>query len=278
MAPKSILKKTAASLTPDGGLGTDAKPQYTDRHREIALYHANLIQQQKDGETKITAAVEELIEFPVKPHDAASPARSDANRFCDLIKSFTTKDYDDLLEERNLADKCGYTLCPNPVEERKPKGKYTLQFSGRSDVHAIPNASIRQWCSQSCARRAIYIKVQLGEVPYWERQGGFGGAIELLPEQQDDQLVQKMKDLNVAATEEDKLQHVIEELALERGEAVKTVKPQMVMTDHVVENASTKVLPLPPSQENDDEFSGIEGYKIGVNMKKLGESKDDDLL
>ena len=269
MAPKSILKKTTA-FPGDGDLihSNVEKPKYTARHREIALYHANLIQQQKDGELKITLAVEELIDFPLNTSNPASPAKSDIDRFCDLIKSFTAADYDDLLEERNLADRCAYTLCPNAMERQKPKAKYHLKFSGSGEVNAIPSSSIRQWCSQACARRALYIKVQLAEVPHWERQGDTSARVELLTEKDDGLLTQKMTALDSSKAGQDKLQEAMDELALERGEDIKSVNPRMVMENRIVENTSSQTVPLPPVLGQDEDFSQIEGYKIGVDFAR----------
>jgi hypothetical protein len=180
MGPKSILKNTVVSTADSAGPRT--KP-VTERHREVALQHANIIQDQKNVEQEILNATLALLEFPADPK--AHPARpnpSDAETFRKLIMPFQPNDYDALIEERNCAELCGYALCPRP--RRKAPSASKLQFvdDRHRGVQIVPKKALEVWCSDDCARRALYVKVQLNEQPAWSRRGGIGEDIELLVE------------------------------------------------------------------------------------------------
>lgn len=207
---KSILKKSDVPLS---------RPTKEDHDREIALYHAQLIQQRKDIELEILLSIERLIDLPLQnSFTAAEPAPSDVSLFKTLLQHFQTSDYDCLIEERNINEHCGYTLCPNRRFKDGGKGYRILGKTGRAkDFKVVPKEELEKWCSEDCAKRAMYVKVQLSERPAWERAGS-SRMIELLDERKTEaeireaQLTEDLRKLNLSGTQQN------EDLAFERGD------------------------------------------------------------
>ncbi|POS82817.1 hypothetical protein EPUL_003904 [Erysiphe pulchra] len=145
----------------------------SDRNREIAIYHASIIQQRKNFELEILFSIETLIDYPLAPPpaDASNPSPTDILKFRDLIQSFQPSDYDSLIEERNINERCGYALCPNPRHREKGSGKFRLLgTSGKAkDFRVVEKEILEKWCSQTCALRAMYVKTQLSHLPAWDR-------------------------------------------------------------------------------------------------------------
>jgi hypothetical protein len=211
---KSILKKTSYPAT------TAAKP---DRDREVALYHANLIQERKDVELTILLSTETLIDYPLAkpPYNASNPSPSDAKTFKDLLRPFQPSDYDALILERNINDHCGYTLCPNPRVKDGVAGTYRLiGTNGKAkDFRVVEKGEVEKWCSEACAKRALYVRVQLSESPAWERTAEeYGVKIDLLdePKSEDAAVVEGLENLKLSEAQ-DKKQGAAN-LALERGD------------------------------------------------------------
>ncbi|KAI9842799.1 MAG: hypothetical protein M1837_006902 [Sclerophora amabilis] len=180
---KSILKKPRHSelleTQPLTGRTRD------EGHLETALYHARLIQQRKDTELKILNATEKLLDFPTSGSaDPDHPSDSDATLFKDLLKPFQPSDYESLIEERNIDGKCGYALCPRPQDRQDTKARMRILSSRKNETFRIvPTRKLEQWCSDSCARRGLYVKVQLSEEPAWVRASmNQGKSIVLLDE------------------------------------------------------------------------------------------------
>ncbi|KAF1987456.1 hypothetical protein K402DRAFT_330627 [Aulographum hederae CBS 113979] len=183
MAPKSILKKTPQpGVNIPSTLTSSGAPRRRDPERDyaLALHHANLIQQQKDAEAANLSAIETLLDYPTDPSaDPAQPSASDAANFKRLVSAFQPADYDSLLEERTISDLCGYALCPRARRKEKEKQRFQVT-DGKLKV--LPKNQVDMWCSDDCARRALYVKVQLLEEPAWMRGPGVEAQIELLAE------------------------------------------------------------------------------------------------
>lgn len=163
--PKSILKKPSAQRNNDERTLEQMK---ADRHLEVALYHANIIQKRKNVELEILLSTEKLLDSPSSPE----PSAHDIALFKKLIRPFQPADYDCLIEERNICKKCGYALCARPNRRDNGKGGLRILGNGRgkaNEFKVITKAEAEKWCSEECARRALYIRVQLNEQPAWER-------------------------------------------------------------------------------------------------------------
>ncbi|RCI09465.1 hypothetical protein L249_3658 [Ophiocordyceps polyrhachis-furcata BCC 54312] len=138
--------------------------------RDVALQHARLLQQRKDLEAEILDSLLLLAEYPlVRSADlsASSPAPSDVSGFKTHVRLFQPSDYTDLVEERNVNGLCGYALCPRPRRQVGPGGEWKITAAG--DI--VRRKDLEMWCSDHCARRALYVQVQLNETAAWERAG-----------------------------------------------------------------------------------------------------------
>jgi len=212
--PKSILKKTYPATT----------SSKDDRDREVALYHANLIQQRKDIEFNILLSTETLIDYPLAkaPYGASNPSPTDAQTFKQLLRPFQPSDYDALILERNINEKCGYALCPNPRIKDGGGGKYRIiGTNGKAkDFRVVEKEELEKWCSEACAKRALYVRVQLSESPAWEREAaGSTVNIDLLdePKSEDSAITEGLEKMNLDGSTEAKKQDAAD-LALERGD------------------------------------------------------------
>ena len=157
---------------------SDKKSSADPHHLAIALRHANQIQVRKDIENIILSHIENLLSLPSSPTAlASSPSSADASTFKSALQLFQPPDYDNLILERNIDGSCGYTLCPNVHRKEDPKAKFRIQWGlngsgpgGRGrEMRIVPKADFVKWCSDECAERAMYIRVQLSEIPAWER-------------------------------------------------------------------------------------------------------------
>lgn len=169
------------------------RPGTDPRHLAIALHHAQQIQAQKDTESLILDRILELVTFPTSPSaDPASPSAEDAKAFKSALRPFQPADYDNLILERNIEGLCGYTLCPREHRKEDPKAKFRIMWGAKGsgsggrgrEMNIVPREKLEMWCSNECAERAMYIRVQLAEEPAWERRAGDtrGKEIALLEE------------------------------------------------------------------------------------------------
>ncbi|KAK7753662.1 hypothetical protein SLS62_004284 [Diatrype stigma] len=206
--PKGILKKPATSSSDsanaDGSAVASALPQRkrqakTPDPRDVAIQHAKIIHDRRLLEETITDSIILLAKLPntlPPPPDPSSPSTTTpADVFKSHVRLFQPSDYDDLIEERNALGLCGYALCPRPRQQlRGGAGPYKILNWGRADFAIAPRAEVERWCSfrpaassSSCARRAMYVKVQLTETAAVERAGIDSIRIELLEEVEEEQ-------------------------------------------------------------------------------------------
>jgi len=227
---KSILKKS--NLPP-------SRPATKEDHdREVALYHANLIQQRKDIELEILLSTERLIDFPL---------------------------------QRNITEHCGYTLCSNPRAQDGAKGGYRIigKTGKVKDFKIVPKEELEKWCSEDCAKRAMYVRVQLSERPAWERAAS-SQQIELLDERKTEaemreaQLAEDLRKLNLGYVQQN------EDLAFERGDrGVAAMNGLVGVSIREKEITSTATAPSLDRDDLDGRFAemhlSLEGY-----IPKLG--------
>ena len=203
---------------------SSAAQAHHDRNYNTALYHANLIQAQKEVEAQVLLSTETLLDLPSSPTaaDPSHPSLQDAALVRNSLRIFQPADYDALIEERNINKTCGYILClrQNRVEPTPAKLRILYdKGKGSEALRVVEKAFLEKWCSDDCGRRALYIKVQLTEEPAWLRSAESSGDIVLLDESgnADVQLLEGMKNLNVVAKEQD-VAAQMKALALERGD------------------------------------------------------------
>lgn len=258
MAPKSILKSVANS-------SQSQESERQQRAREVAIHHANIIQQQKDAENQIFEALEDLIDFPLTEGvTAEKPSPSDIKAFQMLVAPFRPQDFDELILERNLADKCGYVFCPNEPKPETAKGK--SRILGKSSVQSlriVDSNKVTRWCSDECAIRAVHIKVQLNTEPAWLRiETSPTRILPLIGTVDDNADLSGTADLG---SNLDQIRSKMDQLALERGEDVPSAKNAIVSND-IVEKAAVDA-PDEPSIDGEGMHDMIEGYQP-KNAKK----------
>ncbi|KAI1198000.1 Rtr1/RPAP2 family-domain-containing protein [Nemania serpens] len=261
--PKGILKNNKETPT------TTSTKQHAADPREIAIKHARIIHSRREVEDQIADSMIELSKFPATrepPYDAANPAPADAESFKDRVRLYQPSDYNDLVEERNANGLCGYTLCPNPRSRVSGGGAFKLVNYGRKDFNIVPSRELEKWCSQKCARRAMYVKVQLNETAAWERAGIASIRIELYEEDHapvdsdtTTQLVQDVEDMKIEA--QNKAAQNAKDLALERGDSTtKRKTPQRSIKLNIREKPVKA--PAAPSISIEDQGHLVtEGYK-----------------
>ncbi|KAF2786292.1 hypothetical protein K505DRAFT_330456 [Melanomma pulvis-pyrius CBS 109.77] len=297
MPPKSILKAPASILkTP--AVSTSAPPAsrpVTQRQRDVAIHHASIIEQQKSVEREVLDAIIALLDFPTAPDaDPARPSAADALAFQHLVLPFQPSDYDALIEERNISGKCGYALCPRPKRKAPSTAKKHFMDTAKG-VEIVDKQVLEVWCSDDCARRALYVKVQLNEDPAWIRQGGSGDKIELMVENAEEHhkaLPLRLKREAAHATPADTgddddaaaawaaRDDALADLAVERGE-----KPgQLGKANNHLISAKIKervgnTVPVPPSlpsQASGPSHMAIEGHIPGSAGGPVHDDEEED--
>ena len=143
------------------------------RCRAIALQHAYSIQHRKDVEDQVFSSLEVLLELPSSLNaDAAHPLDADIAQVARLLPLFQPINFDELVEERNIQEKCGYVLCPHPNQKQDTGAKYRIlrtKDHAKDPLEIVETRELEKWCSTGCSRRAQYLKGQLPEEPAWAR-------------------------------------------------------------------------------------------------------------
>jgi len=262
------------------------------RHLETAVHHANVLEERKQVEGRVLEAILTLMDFPTSPEaDPKRPTASDALLFTEAIAPFQPADYDSLIEERNIADKCGYALCPRP-KRRAPSTAKKQFIDTAKGVQIVDKKTLEVWCSDDCARRALYVKVQLNEEPAWLRQGSGGTKIELMVENAEEfravlplRLKQEPKPPAPKPEEEDiaaawaARDDALADLAVERGETPgRLSKANKELVQDRIRERVASAPPVPPSLPEHSlgqSHMAIEGH-IPKSTKTEGQSDDED--
>jgi hypothetical protein len=259
--PKPILKKTPypAALLPKSKEEHDL---------ELALYHANLLQERKDIELTILLNTEALIDYPLasKPFNAANPSPSDVRNFKYLIRLFQPSDYDALIVERNINEHCGYSLCANNRFKDGAAGKYRMlgKYGKAKDFKVVKKEELEKWCSSACAKRALYVRVQLSETPAWERDSAYGSKIELLdePKFEADQIVEGVENIDISGFQGRDKNRDAADLALERGERGLPVRKGLVGVQ--IKEKAVQTPAQAPSFESEDLSGRLDSLHLAL--------------
>ena len=279
--PSSILKKNSGALA---SLVTSPTSN-ENRNYQTALYHANLLQQRKDVEAQILATTEVLLEIPTSTDaDPSCPSPEDADMVVNLLRLFQPKDYDLLVQERNINTQCGYILCPRQNRKQETDAKYRIirgKGRGSDAVKVVETASLQKWCSDNCGKRALYIKAQLNEEPAWIRGSTTQGDIVLLkdihanltPSKGDSPPLEGIRNLDISFGEEQLIVDM-KALAIERGEASASSRSSTLI--EVKENEPQVTPNHFHKVQQPDSYNTIEGYhpKLGTKKTQLEEESD----
>ena len=260
-------------------MATQRRESREDRARQAALYHANIIQHQKDAELRILEALETLLELPSsKQSDPARPSTQDVWVLKEALALFQPSNYDALIEERNINRLCGYALCPHPNKLLGTNAnRIIVQDRGRvwDPLKTVDKKALEQWCSAECGKRALYLKVQMNEKPVWERSGTTVNDIALLDVIDLQQSEKGSKNMNEAS-----LSAAMQALAIERGHSNTQDVPFRPPDINVTENHNLHDITQPSQQSLPNIASyhdSIEGYRPrGASGKARPEPTKED--
>lgn len=302
---------------------TDRKKSPDPRHLAIALHHAHQIQARKDTEALILSRIVDLIESPSSTGaDASTPSPEHAAAVKSALRPFQPSDYDDLIQERNIDGRCGYVLCPKEHRKEDPKAKFRILWGpkgsgpgGRGkEMRIVPKEKLEMWCSDECAERAMYIRVQLSETPAWERAERVNSDIKLLEEARQlkrerdetadtptDAVEQKMRDLAIekhdaqdpnalsarlgrlGVAEDTPEASNSRQLALERGDSTRDPTLEVGKVDVNIQEklpSSASRVSAPTADAHTSSGGSIEGYnpRNRSNIEDMEDVEDDDIL
>ncbi|KAI0525893.1 Rtr1/RPAP2 family-domain-containing protein [Xylaria bambusicola] len=277
------LNKSKGILKNKGSVSSASTERHAPNPREVAVKHAHIIHSRRQIEDQIADSIIELSKFPTTRdsfYDAPNPAPADAETFKNQVRLYQPSDYDDLIEERNANGLCGYTLCPNLRSRVTGGGTFKILNYGRRDFNIIPSRELEKWCSQLCAKRAMYVKVQLNETAAWERAGIASIHIELYEEDTSstvsDATTQLQKDVeNMKIEALEKSAQNAQSLALERGDAIENGKTSKRSVKLTIREKPAKA-PTAPSLDLDSQAHLVmEGYKTTFDPKSDAVNQDE---
>jgi hypothetical protein len=279
-APKSILKKPQGDIArsrSSPSASTTASDK-NDKHRDIAIQHATIIQQRKDFEAAVLDSVVILSEFPLvrtPEHPATNPAASDVAQFKSHIRLFQPSDFDDLVIERNANGLCGYALCSRPNRRMGSGASWKLINMGKQDFDIVSKEELEKWCSQDCKRRALWIRIQLSETVAWERASIADLQIDLLGE--DGQTTNNIDDTarelaKLQLAEQRRAEATNSALALERGDD-DTDSTRVGLVDVVIREQATRPVgdddgANEQDSDDDNHYLLTEGYKVKFDVRR----------
>ena len=264
-----------------------------DRARKTAIHHAELLQERKNTEMQIIENMELLIDYPTtSDSNAAQPSAENVTQVKEMLVPFQPSDYDALVEERNINRKCGYVLCRNPNRTQGTKAKFGFLHTKGKGMKIVDQKVLERWCSPECGKRALYLRVQLDEVPAWERIGGVAGHFVLLDDmhQSPHEISKVTEGLNKLDIRDDEetLIAAMRDLAVERGDGNARANSARTVSVEIIENTNSgrqHCLPPKISEQPVEAHELVEGYrpqKPALASKHLTkndkESDQDDLL
>ncbi|KAK2765167.1 hypothetical protein FQN54_008866 [Arachnomyces sp. PD_36] len=303
----------ASSMTKEkSSTASQKKPEPNPRHLAIALHHANQIQARKDTEALILNHIETLQSLPTSPNaTASSPSPTDVSTLKSALRPFQPGDYDNLILERNIDGNCGYALCPEEHRKEDPRSKFRVVWGqkgtgscGRGrEMKVVPKEKLEMWCSEECAERAMYLRVQLSEKPAWERLETV--EITLLEEAREAREEDKSKGKGKAKEEVDQKTEIVtdkigkmeigsaardgqaksaeqreaesKDLALERGSSSALPDFAGAGLDIVEKNPDANAITAPSLTAADSEGGTVEGYRPKAGRDEHAHN-DDDML
>lgn len=269
-------------------------------HRQTALHHASQLQAQKDHSLFILSAVEQLLDLPGAPKASPShPSSEDKALFLRLVSSFQPSEYDALIEERNISGICGYVLCaraPSRDHNRGAKLRIVAGARKKEALKVVNAKELEKWCSDDCAKRDMWVRLQLDEEPGWMRPKGSGTSISLYPEghdanhQKEDgdlaDLAKRTGGLRLHAGIEEEERQCLDRaatLAVERGEKATppdAMQQQGLVDVQVREKTSTGRAEPPSMASTGSEESNahriVEGFNSQFGANGNSGKNDDD--
>ena len=149
------------------------KARANDHYRSTAMKHAYNLEHQKSMRNNVLDLIVEVVDLPSKlGSNPAHPLASDVALFKRSLHLFQPSDFDDVVLERNIYDKCGYGLCSRPNVKVGGGSQNHVIWGKRSGpaFTIVPKTDLEKWCSKECEERALFVSVQLGKEPSWIRE------------------------------------------------------------------------------------------------------------
>lgn len=267
MASKSILKVKDA---PAGSI-LSTVPQSNERNRELAIHHANLIQDQKDAQNEVFESMMNLIDLPTNAASAPEdPEHEDVESLTQNLKIFAPSDFDELIQERHANGRCGYPLCPRPYKKQSTTAKFRI-LGKASDMKIVSTDSLENWCSETCARRAMYLKVQLSDEPAWLRTSA--PDITVMPEN-GQSLSLRPKPVSSGVTDEREIADGLRRTHIgSQVDAAHQASGQLIRQD-VLERDTTRPAAAPDFDAGASDL--VEGHKSAASKTRTDSSGEDD--
>jgi RNA polymerase II-associated protein 2 len=225
----------------------------TDRFRETAIKHARIIEDQKRVKTQVADLILECFDLPTQPNASPKSASvQDIKTFKKALSLFQPSDFDELTSERNIDDRCGYALCPNPNQKYAGGGQKVWNRKGGKDFQLLDRGDVERWCSSECRKRGQFVRAQLSSEPAWVRDVT-DTQVELLDDlQAANDLAAAVAKLSIDDARKEDLVRRLKELALERGD----VDRPSVAAVEISERVPTENVPPPPQIAGDS----VEGH------------------
>jgi RNA polymerase II-associated protein 2 len=256
----------------------------SDQQKSNALRYAQNIQFQKIMQERVLDLLINTVDLPSYPAtDPTRPLASDAALFKQALTLFQPKDFDDMILERNIYEKCAYALCPRPnlKQNREMRDRTFRHMKQARKFRMNTKEDLEKWCSVECAERALFVRLQLSTEPAWLRSTPVEN-ISLLEESKEgapaEDLTGTMQELGLEehhsvdvasslqrlALDQSKKRVVddrMQALSLERGANDDRDKQPLVVTG-VKERNSLSAPSAPQSSPNGNDL--VEGYKPSI--------------
>ncbi len=248
----------------------------------------------------------ELVDLPSEQNaDPARPLAPDSALFKRGLGVFQPSDFDDLILERNIYDKCGYGLCGWPNVKVAGNAQNRVIWGKRIGpaFTVVPKRELEKWCSKECQERAAFVRLQLGKEPVWLRDQPIADVKlpdEARQEREADALATGNRSLTVEAPpsapniandlhklsldrvekygRQDEVVERLQELSLERGEPKKRSTAELSM--QLVGKPSSQAISRPPqlTRNNADTVEGHRPRKVrfATESSHDGEEESDD--
>lgn len=190
-----------------------------DQQRSNALHHARNIQFQKSMQDRVLDLLVNTVDLPSDPEaDPARPSASDATLFKQALTLFQPKEFDDMILERNIYEKCAYALCagPNLKQNREKRDRMFRTMKDARKFQLNKREDLEKWCSVDCAERALFVRLQLGTEPAWLRSTPVED-ITLLEESREEAVAQAMQELTLEQSQGVNLASSLQKLALDQS-------------------------------------------------------------
>jgi RNA polymerase II-associated protein 2 len=232
----------------------------SDRHRETAIKHARIIEDQKRVKEQVIDLIVECFDLPSTPQAVPTTASAgDVRTFKKALSLFQADDFDELTSERNIDDRCGYALCSRPNQKHAGGGNKVWNHKRGKDFKLINRREVERYCSSECEGRGVFVRSQLSSEPAWTRDVTETAVVLLDDVQEQDDLATAIKQLTLDETARADLSAKMKELSLERGDGS---KPQPTSLEVAEREVSSDEVPLPPDPGGLDSIEGHNPRKV----------------